>query len=172
MSKILKESFFNNKAEIVAKKLLGKFLVRKKSGKIISSMITETEAYVGPEDLASHASRGLTERTKIMFGHPGRFYVYLIYGMYQMVNIVTGKFGHPAGVLIRGVESASGPGRLSKFFKVGKSLNGKPATRKNGFWFEDREIKISERKIKRTARIGVDYAGPIWSKKKLRFLIE
>ncbi len=172
MRKILGKKFFSRDAEIVARGLLGKFLVRKAGSKEISSMITETEAYIGPHDLASHASKGKTERTKIMFGHPGNFYVYLTYGMHFMLNVVTREQGYPAAVLIRGVGASSGPGRLTKFLKINKSLNGKPAVKSSRLWFEDRGMKIANVKIKKTPRIGVDYAGPVWSKKKLRFLLK
>jgi DNA-3-methyladenine glycosylase len=171
MRKVLNQNFFNRDAEIVAKELLGKFLVRNIGRKEIASMITETEAYVGPHDLASHAAKGLTERTKIMFGHPGHFYVYLIYGMYLMLNIVAREKGYPAAVLIRGLAEATGPGKAGKFLKITKGLNGKPAEKRTGLWIEDRGIRVPKNRIKKTPRIGVDYAGPVWSKKKLRFLI-
>ena len=171
MKRILNREFFDRNAEMVAKELLGKFLVRKIGKYEISSMITETEAYVGPHDLASHASKGDTERTKIMFGHPGNFYIYLIYGIYLMLNIVTREKGYPAAVLIRGLESAKGPGKVGKFLRVNRIMNDKLAVKNTGLWFEDKGIKISKNKIKKTPRIGVDYAGPVWTKKKLRFML-
>ncbi len=172
MRKILNQKFFNRDAEIVAKELLGKFLVRKAGRKEIASVITETEAYVGPHDLASHASKGETKRTKIMFSEPGHFYIYLIYGMYLLLNIVTREKGYPAAVLIRGLEAAEGPGKVGKFLKINKKMNGGSAEKKTGLWFEDRGIRIAKNQIKKTPRIGVDYAGPVWSKKKLRFLVK
>ena len=89
MRKVLPQEFFNRETKVVAKELLGKFLVRRVGGLEISAMITETEAYDSLEDLASHASKGKTKRTEVMFGQPGNFYVYLIYGMYYMLNVVT-----------------------------------------------------------------------------------
>ena len=176
--KVLKIGFFDRDTKIVAKELLGKFLVRKIGRRQFSAMITETEAYDGPHDKASHASKGKTERTKIMFGEPGKFYVYLVYGMYYMLNVVTREKDYPAAILIRGVKGFEGPGKLTKFFKIDKSFNGKVSAPVNNLWFEDRgEIKIKNQsaswrtkiKIKAMPRVGVSYAGPIWSAKKWRF---
>src|SRR3989338_10263905 len=118
MSRILEPYFYNRPTLIVAQDLLGKFLVRKIGNKEITSMIIEVEAYDGFKDKASHASKGRTLRNEVMFGEAGRWYVYLIYGMYWMLNIVTGPKDYPAAILIRGVVDASGPGRLTKFFKI------------------------------------------------------
>lgn len=134
-------------------------------------MITEVEAYDGPHDKASHASRGLTPRTKIMFGPAGYWYAYFTYGMHWLANIVTGREGYPAAVLIRGVESITGPARVAKYFKIGKPQNGKPATHNAGLWIEDRGVKIPPAHVRRAARIGVVYAGPVWAKKRYRFSI-
>lgn len=172
MRKVLNQRFFNRPTLMVAKDLLGKYLVRKWRGKIIARMITEVEAYNGPNDLASHASRGITARNKIMFGPAGHLYIYFTYGMHWMLNIVTGKKGYPAAVLIRGVEGISGPARVTKFFKIGKSLNNKKASRVTGLWIEDRGTRILRSHIKCSARIGVAHAGQIWSKKLYRFYLE
>ncbi len=190
MAKILSEKFFNRPALQVAKGLLGKFLVRRLSGKYVALMIAETEAYIGPQDRASHASRlwrgspraarGRTPRNEPMFGKPGNFYVYFTYGMHWMLNVVTEREGYPAAVLIRGGIATSnkgqgttktiigGPARLTKFLKIGKRFNGKSANRRTGLWFEDRGIKINPHQIKRGKRIGVDYAGK-WAKKNYNF---
>jgi len=104
MGKILDKKFYNRNTLTVAKELLGKFIVRKIGDKKIVGKIVEVEAYNGPQDLASHASRGKTERNAIMFGHPGFSYVYMIYGMYYCFNIVTEDRGFPAAVLVRAVE--------------------------------------------------------------------
>ena len=170
MNKVLGKEFFNRDTKTVAEDLIGKFLVRKISGKTISAMITETEAYDGFEDKASHASKGKTKRTEIMYGHPGHFYIYLCYGMYYMLNISTREHGYPAAVLIRGVEGAEGPGKLTRFLKIERKLNGKVARKSSGLWVEDRGGK--RLKIKKTPRIGVDYAGPVWTAKKWRFVLE
>lgn len=135
-------------------------------------MITEVEAYDGPHDKASHASRGITPRTKTMFGEPGFWYVYFTYGIHWMLNIVTGAEGYPAAVLIRGTEAVSGPGRLTKYFHVTGTLNKKPATKVSGLWIEDRGKRIPCSRIQKSARIGVDYAGPVWAKKEYRFLVK
>lgn len=135
-------------------------------------MITEVEAYDGLGDKASHASRGRTNRTEVMFGHPGVWYVYFIYGMYWMLNVITGPGGRPGGVLIRGTEVVSGPGRLTKHFGVNNAFNKKNISRDTGLWIENRGVVIKQGQIKRTARIGVDYSGPYWSKRKYRFLLK
>jgi DNA-3-methyladenine glycosylase len=148
-------------------------------------MITEVEAYDGPEDRASHASRGFTPRTKVMFGGAGRFYVYFTYGMHWMLNVVTGPKGYPAAVLIRagiparelGVKNyelsaleIKGPARLTKYLHIGKGLNGKRAERKTGLWFEDQGIQIQKKNIITGPRVGVDYAGA-WAGKKYNFRV-
>ena len=172
MRKILNKEFFNRSTPIVANDLLGKFLVRKINNKEIAVMITETEAYDGYQDKASHASKGKTERTEAMFDDPGNFYIYLCYGMYWMLNIVTRKHDYPAAVLIRGIHGANGPGKLTKFLNINNKLNNKHAIKRNRLWFEDRKIRIHTHNIKKTPRIGVAYAGPIWSAKKWRFIIK
>jgi DNA-3-methyladenine glycosylase len=171
MKKVLKEKFFARPAPLVAEDLLGKFLVRKINGiEKTFSMITETESYDGIDDLASHASKGKTARTEVMFGPAGRIYVYLIYGMYFMLNIVTGEENHPSAVLIRSTNNYSGPGRLTKGLSINKELNAVVASPSTGLWFEDRGVKVNKKEIEYTPRIGVEYAGNIWSKKLWRFV--
>lgn len=169
--RILAEEFFNRPTRDVAKELLGKFLVRKKGSKLITAMITEVEAYVGSKDKASHASRGRTARTEVMFGASGYWYIYLIYGMYHCVNIVTDQKGYPAAILIRGVKGISGPGRVAKYFDIDKRFNITSATQKNGLWIEDRGVSLKPRNIRHGKRIGVDYAGK-WKDKPWRFYID
>jgi len=150
-------------------------------------MITETEAYDGFEDKASHANRGKTERNKIMFGPSGYWYVYLTYGMHWMLNIVTGERDYPAAVLIRSVEAdehghknrrsvftrINGPGRVTKFLRVDKKFNGKRANRVTGLWIEERSgVKSLRLKVKSSPRVGVDFAGPVWSNKHYRFYLD
>lgn len=168
MVRVLGREFFDPPTLEVAKKLLGKFLVRKVGQRIISGMITETEAYIGLEDKASHASRGETPRNRIMFGRAARWYVYFTYGMHWMLNVVTERERYPAAVLIRATDSVSGPGRLTKFFKIDKRLNGRPLNKKTGLWIEDRGVKIRRSRIKEGKRIGVEYAGK-WKDKLWRF---
>lgn len=177
MRKILPETFFNRNTTIVAKELLGKFLIRKIDSQEISAMIIETEAYDGPHDKASHAFKGKTPRTEVMFGHPGIFYVYLCYGVHVMLNVVTREHGYPSAVLIRGVvisktkEILNGPGKVTKFLHIDKKLHFQKAKKSSGLWFEDRGVTVTDRDIRKSARIGVSYAGPLWSVKKLRFFI-
>src|SRR3989344_951033 len=146
--KRLARTFFNRPTPQVARELLGKFLVRRIGRKTIAARITETEAYCGPNDLASHASRGRTKRTEVMFGPPGHAYVYLIYGMYHCFNITTERDGYPAAVLIRSVVLTSttfshsqecenvvdGPGKLCRYLQIDKSLNNKDLTTSKKLW--------------------------------------
>ncbi len=169
MNKKTVQNFGCEKTVEIAKDLLGKYLVREIKGKKVELMITEVEAYDGPEDRASHASKGKTERTKIMFGHPGRFYVYLCYGMHWMLNIVTGPKDYPAAILIRGAGDMNGPAKLTKFLGVDKKFNDKPCSMESGLWVEDRGVIVLPRQIHKGPRIGVAYAGPVWAKKHYRF---
>lgn len=167
----LPPSFFARKTAVVAKDLLGRKLVRRHQGKHLSHVITETEAYLGPHDLACHAAKGRTIRTEPLYGPPGTLYIYLIYGIHWMLNVVTEETDHPSGVLIRGVEEIAGPGRLTKALDISQSLNARPASQQTGLWFEDSSRPMASPKILATPRIGVDYAGPVWAKKKLRFVL-
>ena len=168
--KALDSRFFDRSAEAVAHDLIGCRLCWRKGDQTLSRIITETECYTGPDDLASHAARGRTKRNEAMFGPPGIFYVYFVYGMHWMLNVVTGPVGYPAAVLIRGVEGIEGPGRLTKVLRINGDLNGKLAGRETGVWFS--EETPSRKQIIRSARIGVDYAGPVWSAKPYRFSLK
>lgn len=167
---VLDEAFFARRADIVARSLVGKYLVRDTGEAVRAVRITETEAYMGPHDLACHAAKGRTARTAVMFEAPGTLYVYFIYGMYWMLNVVTAEVGYPAAVLIRGADSASGPGRLTRALAITGALNGSKAEPATGLWFEDRGSRIPARHILSTPRIGVDYAGE-WADKKYRFVL-
>ena len=169
--KELKQSFFERPTLIVARELLGKYLVRKRGGSIVALMITETEAYDGFDDKASHASRGQTSRNTPMFSEAGTIYVYFTYGMHWMLNIVCGKEKYPAAVLIRGVESINGPARLTKALGIDKQLNKLSLSKESGLWVEDRGVRFLQDDIKRSGRIGVDYAGK-WAKKPWRFVLK
>ena len=208
--------FFERRAVRVAQDLLGMHLMRNVGRKTLVFMITETEAYEGPHDKASHAHKGKTKRNEAMFGPPGRWYVYLCYGMHWMLNIVTGPAGYPGAVLIRGAVGdhdhnhndnhnddhnnndnhddnhdhddnrrcygysyrycLNGPGKLTKALKIDKKFNTLQALPKTGLWVEDRSEKRKNQdgkfKIIKTPRIGVQYAGPVWAKKKYRFVLE
>lgn len=165
----------------VAENLLGKILIRNNAGEEIRSMITEIEAYCGLDDKASHASRGITERNKIMFGPAGHAYIYLVYGMHYCLNIVTERENYPAAVLIRGVKLVgsatsdkmlNGPGKLTKFLNIDKTLNGENILISDKLWIENNNFGYAKaEKINKGPRIGVDYAGK-WAKKPWRFWID
>jgi len=175
MSKKLPRSFFTRPAPTVAKDLLGKNIVRVYRGKNIIGKIVEVEAYYGPADKGSHAFGGkISPRNQIMY-HPGGFvYIYLIYGMYWLFNITTGSHDHPEAILIRAVEpvagikgrEGSGPGKFCRAFKLDKSFYGEDLTVSKQLWLENSPEKV---KVKRGPRIGIDYAGPYWSKIPWRF---
>lgn len=168
----LNQKFFNRNTVLIAQELLGKVLVRKIGRKIIKARIIETEAYCGTRDLACHASKGLTERTKVMFGPAGFSYIYMIYGMYHCLNVVTERKGNPSAVLIRALdcENCDGPGKLCRELKIDRKLNGTDITKSNLLWIEDVNIKFKKSQIKRGKRIGVDYAGK-WKDKLWRFYL-
>ena len=167
MGTILNKAFYQRSALTVAEELLGKHLVCENG----EGMITEVEAYDGPNDKACHGCKGLTERTKPMFGQAGHWYVYLCYGMYWMLNIVTGDEGYPAAILIRGVGKFDGPGKITKNLKIDKRFNSFKADKKIGLWIEDRGEIIKPSAIKRTPRIGVAYAQE-WADKPYRFVLK
>lgn len=163
-------SFFLREVTEVAPDLLGKILVRHfDDGRIQKFMITETEAYRGGDDKACHANKGLTTRTKVMFDEGGLVYVYLIYGMYWMLNFVTGKAGDSSAVLIRGIEGISGPGRVGRALQLDKSFYGENLATSARIWIEDSGLKP---KFTTAPRIGIDYAGEPWISKPWRFVLE
>jgi DNA-3-methyladenine glycosylase len=153
----------------LARWLLGKVLVRTTAAGRSERMICEVEAYHTGRDLACHAAKGRTKRTEVLFGHGGVWYVYLCYGVHEMLNIVTGPPEHPAAVLIRGVEGAIGPGRLTKQLHIGRTLNGLPVAPASGLHLEDHGIRLPRKLVHAGPRIGVDYAGPVWAAKPWRF---
>ena len=155
----------------LARWLLGKALVRTRRGRVSSHVITEVEAYDSERDLACHASRGRTARTETLYAPGGVWYVYLVYGMHNMLNIVTGPEGYPAAVLIRSAGSVSGPGRLTRALSLGRGMNGAPARPASGLHLEDNGLEVSPRLVRATPRIGVEYAGPLWAGKLWRFCL-
>ena len=167
--KILPLSFFRRPAATVARELIGMQLLRSIGNEEARSAVLETEVYEGVHDLASHSSKGRTARTEVMFGTGGCFYIYRIYGLHWMLNVVTGEVDAGEAVLIRGVAGIIGPGRVAAALAIGPELNRLPASRKSGLWLEY-PFAPRRYRIVRTARIGVDYAGPLWSAKKLRFV--
>jgi DNA-3-methyladenine glycosylase len=171
--KPLRQSLFERPTLHVARDLIGKVLVRKIGKEKSSVIITETEAYIGEDDLACHARFGRTKRNAVMYEKGGAWYVYLIYGMYWMLNVVTEKENEPAAVLIRsGVltstgEVLRGPGILTKALKIDASLYGQSAI--SGA-LQIQDIGTQTRRIVKTARIGIDYAGE-YKDKKWRFVL-
>jgi DNA-3-methyladenine glycosylase len=185
--KKLPRSFYSRSTLQVAQDLIGKVLVRDFDGRRLSGKIVETEAYVGPHDLACHASKGHTPRTSIMFGPAGYAYIYMIYGFYFCLNVVTERKDYPAAVLIRGVEPlenldfmrelrnnperdtniASGPGKLCRAMSIDKRLNGEDLLG-HTLWIEDR--KLDSGPILSSPRVGVDYAGE-YKDKPWRFFL-
>lgn len=166
----LNTDFFTRDVLNVAPEILGKSLVRKfDDGTIQKYIITEVEAYRGSDDLACHASKGRTPRTEIMFQNGGLVYVYLIYGMYWMLNIVTAKKDIPQAVLIRGIKGFNGPGKLSKALKIDKSFYGESLVLSDRLWIEDR---LNSVEYITSPRIGIDYAGKIWKNKPWRYVLK
>jgi DNA-3-methyladenine glycosylase len=155
----------------IARGLVGKILAaRLAGGARLAHRITEVEAYDGPEDRACHASRGRTKRTAVMFEPGGVWYVYLVYGMHEMLNLVTGPRDYPAAVLIRGVEAVNGPGRVTRTYGINRRFNGAPCTRATGLWIEDDGFTPAAAEVCATPRIGIDYAGAPWVAKPWRFV--
>jgi len=172
MRQMLPKSYFNRSTLVVARSLIGKYLVRQNGKGTMVGRIVEVEAYVGPHDEACHASKGRTPRTDVLFGPPGMSYIYLIYGMYHCLNVVTEEAEFPAAVLIRAVEIdgelVDGPGRLCRALDIDRTLNRIDMTTRQHLWFEDRGTKVARGKVGTFPRIGVDYAGE-WAKKLWRF---
>src|SRR5574341_1554084 len=172
---LLPRAYFNRPTVQVARSLVGKYLVRSIDGRELAGKIVEVEAYVGPQDKACHASKGRTKRTDVLYGPPGLAYVYLIYGMYHCLNVVTERTEFPAAVLIRAIEVEGelidGPGRLCRALEIDRSLNRLDMTVGNNLWFEDWGIKVPRSTIGTFPRIGVEYAGP-WAKKPWRFRLK
>lgn len=171
------KSFFERSSVIVAKELIGKQIIRNlPDGSKLAMIITETEAYGGEEDLASHARFGRTERNSIMYADAGVWYVYLIYGIHEMLNVVTGTVNKPGAVLIRaGVfnnkKIAKGPGVVTREFGITRELYGKSAIRNSPLVIRDSRLKILKKLIVSGPRVGVDYAGK-WKDKPWRFVLD
>jgi DNA-3-methyladenine glycosylase len=172
----LPRAFYNRDTITVARDLLGKYLVHAARGVERVGRIVEVEAYLGPHDLAAHSARGLTERTKVMFGPPGHAYVYMIYGMYFCMNVVTEREDHASAVLLRAVEPVTnieertqGPGLLCRAMRIDKRLNGHDLTGNN--FYIATPTKSEPMVIVKRPRVGVDYAGH-WARRHLRFYIK
>ena len=174
-------------AVTVARQLLGQRLLRFYQGQVLAGLITQTEAYVGESDTACHAARGRTPRTEVMYGAAGHYYVYLIYGMYHMLNIVTGAPGQPEAVLIRGLKPlqgisimrrlrsgaaaerlCDGPGKLCQALAIDKRFNGVPVSG-GDLWLEAGS-PVNPEHVQATPRIGIGYASPQDQKRPWRFV--
>lgn len=168
MSRKLPESYFTSDVLEVSPDLLGKYLVRRfPDGEVRRYRITDVEAYRGEEDQACHARKGKTARTEVMYQAGGKIYVYLIYGIYWLLNIVTGPAGHPQAVLIRGVEGIDGPGRVGRELELDRSFWGEPIQGER-LWVEYSDEKPD---FVTAPRVGVDYAGD-WKDTPWRFIIK
>jgi DNA-3-methyladenine glycosylase len=171
----LERAFYARATLQVARELIGMHLIRRRGRERCAVRIVETEAYQGPNDLAAHSARGLTPRTLVMFGPAGHAYVYLIYGFWHCLNIVTRTTGVPHAVLIRAAEPLEnvhaktwGPGLLCRALDIDRSLNGTDLTG-DALWLESPAQPLKRRpRIVRGPRIGVDYAGD-WAAKPWRF---
>ncbi len=171
--KKLGRSFFKQPAEELAQNVLGTIMLRRVGGTLRRARVVEAEAYLGPKDLASHASKGLTNRTQVLYGPPGRAYVYFIYGLHYMFNIVCGQTGGGQAVLIRAAEpldgwvaDLTGPARLAMHFGITLVDNGLDLTSDDIFFVQETDYRP---RIIRTKRIGVDYAKH-WKDRHLRFI--
>ena len=176
LMKKLPRAFYDRDTITVAQELLGKYLVHTVQGSRRIGRIVEVEAYLGPHDLAAHSVRGLTPRTRVMFGPPGHAYVYLIYGMHHCMNVVTEREGHASAVLLRALEPVlnaegrtHGPGLLCKAMGIDKGLNGCDLLGRQLFIAADGRAEALT--IAKRPRIGVDYARH-WAKRLLRFYIK
>ena len=172
----LARSFYDRDTMVIASELLGKRLVHRSDGVERIGKIVEVEAYLGPHDLAAHSARGLTERTKVMFGPPGHAYVYLIYGMHHCMNVVTEREGQASAVLLRAIEPVKniagrtqGPGLLCRAMNIDRRLNAHDLL-SDDFFIAAPEAAEMFTVVKRP-RIGVDYARH-WAKRRLRFYIK
>jgi len=169
----LPRSFYDRTTIVVARELLGKFLVQRSDGLERIGRIVEVEAYLGPHDLAAHSAKGLTARTKVMFGPPGHAYVYLIYGMYYCMNVVTEREGHASAVLLRAIEPVQnvegrtqGPGLLCRAMNIDKRLNAHDLLSDDFYIAAQSNAQPSA--IVKGPRIGVEYAKH-WARRHLRF---
>jgi DNA-3-methyladenine glycosylase len=172
----LPRAFYDRDTVQVARELLGNHLIHLSGGVERIGRIVETEAYLGPHDLAAHSARGLTGRNKVMFGPPGHAYVYFIYGMYYCMNVVTEREGHASAVLLRALEPVQnlegrtqGPGLLCRAMNINKELNAHDLLSDN--FYIAAPARNQPAVIVKRPRVGVDYARH-WAKRHLRFYIK
>jgi DNA-3-methyladenine glycosylase len=161
-------SFYERDVLDVAPEIIGKKIIRKTASNLSEYIITEAEAYHGIEDQASHARFGKTLRNSVMFESGGILYVYMIYGMYWMLNIVTGLSGQPQAILIRGVRGITGPGRVARMLLVDKTFNRENLCSSDQIWIEETNIKPE---VIQKPRFGIDYAGEPWKSIPWRYIM-
>lgn len=188
---ILQKDFYTRNTIKVARELLGKLLIRKIGSRYMSGKIVETEAYRGFDDTACHGSKGKSKKCKAMFADSGKIYVYLVYGIHFMLNIVTEKKDFPSAVLIRAIKPMSGvdemyknrgvgslidltngPGKLTQALQIDKSLNGERLVKSSGLWIEKPKLHERSFDIAKSSRVGIDYAGRKSRQVKWRFFLK
>ncbi len=162
----LEQMFYQQSAPELAPRLLGKWLCKRLERRTLRLRITETEAYYGEDDTACHVSRGCTPRTAIMYAEGGRTYIYLCYGIHEMLNVVSGVEGFPEAVLIRGVEGFDGPGKLTRAMGITRELNHEDLTVSQRLWIEDDGTEV---KFTSAPRIGINYASARDRRRRWRF---
>jgi DNA-3-methyladenine glycosylase len=172
----LARDFYARDTIEVAIDLLGKQLIHRTADKLMVGRIVEVEAYLGPHDRAAHSYKGRTARTEVMFGPAGHAYVYLIYGIHNCMNVVTGPVGQASAVLLRAIEPVSGivgktqgPGLLTRAMEIDRSLNGADLL-SDTLFIAHQGTRAPAHRVVRRPRIGVDYAGA-WARRLLRFYI-
>lgn len=185
----LPRSFFARDTQLVARQLLGKLLVRRWRGIDLVGRITEVESYVGQDDLACHAAKGRTPRTEVMFGPAGHAYVYLVYGIHELFNLVTEQEGFPAAVLVRSLEPVAGiaamrrargaqaieqlttgPGRLTQALRISRQFNRLDCCANDRLLVADDGTRIDDALVQTGPRVGVDYAG-VWAALPWRYYL-
>lgn len=169
---ILSRTFFGLEGDVICNHLMGSFLCMSQGDASTRYLhIHEIELYDGFLDKASHAYKGKTPRNAVMFELGGCFYVYLCYGVHWMLNIVCGPKDYPSAILIRGAGEYTGPGKLSRGLGITRAFDGKEACPENGLWFAKNSRLTKKQVFFKTARIGVNYAGPKWSKIHRRYVL-
>ena len=167
---LLNKTWFARPATALAAELLGKVLCRRMpDGTVCRRRITETECYFGEEDTACHAHKGRTPRTDTLYLSGGCTYVYLCYGIHSLLNLVTGSEGHPEAVLIRGVEGASGPGRVTRLLGITRADNRLSLLPENGIWVEDDGAPAPA--FTAGPRVGIDYAEKEDRERPWRYMV-
>ena len=168
-NKKLDRSFYHMHADVLAPALLGKLLCRKMDGKIARVRVTETECYMGENDTACHAAKGKTKRTSVLYEVGGTIYVYLCYGIHEMLNVVAGEEGYPEAVLIRGVDDIAGPGRVTKSLEITRALNGKDLCDSEELWIEEDGYTPT---YHTAPRVGIGYASKEDQQRLWRFIAD